>query len=629
MPALRSQPTLALLTLLAACASPPPAPDSPNPVPDDPHSQSRPNETRVTHLALDLSADFASQSLTGTAQLSLQRLVPGAPLVLDTAPSISVLSVHAADGSPRPFLLAPADPILGSALTIPLEPQDQSVSVRYSVRSDARAVQWLAPEQTASRRGPFLFTQGQAILTRSWIPLQDSPGVRITWEATIRQNDHPELAAVMSAQSRSSTAPGITQFAMPHPVPSYLIALAIGALERRELSPRCAVWAEPGLVELAAQEFEDVERMVSTCESLYGPYRWGRYDVLVLPPSFPFGGMENPCLTFATPTILAGDKSLVALIAHELAHSWSGNLVTNATWRDFWLNEGFTVYVEQRIVEAIFGAERARAETQNGITQLESELASLPEGDQRLHLELSGRDPDDAMTAVAYDKGAAFLRRLELAFGRARFDRFVRAWFDEHAFRSLTTEQFLAFLQTRLLDSDRSAAAAIDVADWVHGKGLPADCPRPRSELLEASDAARERFVAGASAASLAAGAWSTPQWLRFLNSLPAALDRARLVELDEVYGLTRSGNSELLAAWLERNLAAGYLGLPPALDARLGGFLREVGRRKFVKPLFAALAKTPEGLVRAKAIYAEARQRYHAVTRGTIDQLLGWSAGG
>lgn len=613
---------------LAACAGAPSSGHDREPLPLDVHSHARPNEVRVTHVALELSVDFGSQHLAGTARLSIDRLVSGAPLVLDVAPSLGVLAVLGHDGGPRPFVLGEPDPILGSALTIPLEPRDTSVVVHYEVRSDARAVQWLAPEQTASRTAPFLFTQGQAILTRSWIPLQDSPGIRVTWDARIRTADHEDLVAVMSATTREVVAPGVTRFSMERPVPSYLIALAIGALETRSISERCAVWAEPTVIDAAEREFVDMERMVAACESLFGPYRWGRYDVLVLPPSFPFGGMENPCLTFATPTILAGDRSLVALIAHELAHSWSGNLVTNATWRDFWLNEGFTVWVEQRIVEALYGEERSRAETRNGLTQLEAELAKLPPADQRLHLDLAGRDPDDAMTAVAYDKGAAFLRRIETAFGRERFDRFVRAWFDEHAFRSVTTAEFLAFLGERLLERDPTTAAAIDVETWVRGPGLPADCPRPRSALLDAVDAARERFVAGGAAAELRAKDWSTSQWLHFLGALPAEFPRDRLAELDAAFALTASGNAEILAAWLERNLAGGYAGLPAAIDARLDAFLHEVGRRKFVKPLFTALARTPEGKPRAQAIYATARRRYHSVTRGTIDTLLQWPEG-
>ncbi|MFO1052078.1 MAG: M1 family metallopeptidase [Planctomycetota bacterium] len=595
-------------------------------LPVDDHSFSRPNEVRVRHLDLDLTVDFDRRSIEGRATLQLLRRDTRAPLWLDTGTGMSIEDVTGIDGSSRRHVLGEPDPVRGRALRIDLAAGDEAVVVRWTADRNARAVQWLDAEQTASRMGQFLFTQGQAILTRTWIPLQDSPGVRVTWTAKVAVKDHPELVTLMSAQAREVVAPGVTRFSMSHPVPSYLIALAIGRLESRDISSRCAIWAEPSVIEGAARELEDVERMVQAVEALYGPYRFGRYDVLILPPSFPFGGMENPCMTFATPTILTGDKSLVALIAHELAHSWSGNLVTNATWRDFWLNEGFTVYVEQRIVEALFGEERAAAETRNGLSGLDEEMKTLPAADTILHIDLSGRDPDDGMTGIPYDKGAAFLRRIEQVVGRERFDPFLRAWFDEHAFHSLTTADFLAFLHERLL-SKVPAAGALDIETWVHGPGLPPDCPRPASTLLDLVDAASAHFLTGAPAGELAARAWTTTQWIHFLTAIDGKVSRAMLDEIDVVYHLTESGNAEILAAWLELNLDAGYAALPPALDSRLAKFLFQVGRRKFVKPLFQALIASDQGRQRARAIYQVVRPRYHAVTRRTIDEMLGWKS--
>jgi aminopeptidase N len=252
------------------------------------------------------------------------------------------------------FSLAPPDKILGSALSITLPDDATRVRISYTTRPQASGLQWLDPPQTAGKKDPFLFTQSEAIHARSWIPLQDSPQVRITYRAHVRTPKN--LMAVMSANNDLKAArDGDYEFEMPQPIPSYLIALAVGDLFFAPISPRTGIWAEPPVVGKAAREFADLEAMIRAAEELFGPYHWDRYDVLVLPPSFPFGGMENPRLTFATPTVLAGDKSLVALVAHELAHSWAGNLVTNATWRDFWLNEGFTVYLERRIVEKVFG----------------------------------------------------------------------------------------------------------------------------------------------------------------------------------------------------------------------------------------------------------------------------------
>lgn len=585
----------------------------------DLHSHAEPHRVAVTHLDLELALDFDRQVAHGQVTHRLRRTDPTAPLVLDVQ-DLRLRSVHDQDGQVLRFALGACDPELGQALSIELQPGSSSVTVRYETSPDAAALQWLAPAQTSGGRRPFLFTQGQAILTRSWIPLQDSPAIRVTWNARIHAP--AGLRPVMSAARHAAVdgRPDSHDFAMPLPVPSYLIALACGDLDRREISPRCAVWAEPSLVDAAAREFADMESMVTACEQLFGPYRWGRYDVLVLPPSFPFGGMENPCLTFATPTVLAGDRSLVALIAHELAHSWSGNLVTNATWRDFWLNEGFTVYLENRIMEHVYGRDRAAMEIALGLQGLARELASLPASDQVLHIDLRGRNPDDGMTQVPYEKGAAFLRRLEQQFGRERFDAFLRRWFDEHAFQSVTTAQFLGFLDQQLLRTDPVAAAPVDVEKWITAPGLPADAPGADSALFAAADAEAARWRDGAAATALHTKGWVTQQWLRFLGSLDR-VPADRMAELDHAFGFTRSGNSEILASWLGLAIRNDYR---PA-DRRLELFLLGVGRRKFLKPLYEELLRTSAGRERALAIYRRARPRYHAVAVRTLDELLGW----
>lgn len=584
----------------------------------DTHSNARPAEVRSTHLALELTLDFDAKVATGHVTHTLQRDDLTAPFVVDTD-DLQIHGVHDVRGQPLAYRLADrGDDWLGRALTIELLDDTERVRIDYATTPTAEAMQWLAPEQTNGKEHPFLFTQGQAILTRSWIPLQDSPAVRVTWSAEVTAP--PELRTVMSADFRED-AGVTTRFAMTRPVPSYLIALACGDLAARPISGRCAVWAEPSLVDEATAELDDLEQMVLACEELFGPYRWGRYDVLFLPPSFPFGGMENPCMTFATPTILAGDKSLVALIAHELAHSWSGNLVTNATWRDFWLNEGFTVYLEQRIMEHVYGKDRAAMEIALGMQGLQEELQELPEPDQVLHIDLTGRNPDDGMTAVAYDKGAAFLRTIEHAFGRERMDRFLRTWFEEHSFQSVTTARFLRFLDERLLAQDRQLAADIHVAEWVERAGLPADATIPDSVRFEAVDAAVAALADGTDPAGLAVEGWVTQQWLRFLSKLEAPTP-ALLASLDEAFRFTRSGNSEILSAWLALATRHGHR----AVDARLDLFLMTVGRRKFLVPLYRAVLESDGGKARATEIYRRARMRYHAVSQRTLDELLDWA---
>ena len=619
-------PFAALLSLLlaAGCAetasvAPTAADDA---LPQDVHSYARPAEARVTHVALDLDADFEAQTLSGTATLDLQVASGVEEVVLDTR-GLVVERVTDAAGEPLTFDVGNADDLLGAPLTVAFPAGTERIVVHYRTAPDAAAVQWLSPAQTSSGE-PFLFTQGQAILTRTWIPTQDSPGIRQTYEAALTV---PEgLVAVMSADGNrpegEAAGDGRTtyRFRMDEPIPPYLIALAIGDLAFRALGPRSGVWAEPQVVEAAAEEFADVEAMMDAAEALYGPYRWGRYDILVLPPSFPFGGMENPRLTFATPTILAGDRSLVSLIAHELAHSWSGNLVTNATWDDFWLNEGFTSYFENRIMEAVYGPEYAAMLASLSRDGLVEELRELDAADQHLHLALDGRDPDDGMTAVAYDKGAAFLHTLEAAVGRERFDRFLRGYFDAFAFQPMTTERFLAYLDQELFADDPEARAEVDPEAWIYGPGLPPSAAPAQSEAFARVEAQAEAFASGTPPAELETDAWTTHEWLHFLQALPDEMTDAQMAALDDAFGFTETGNSEIRFAWLRAVIANRY---EPAF-ASLEAFLTEQGRRKFILPLYTDLAATDWGRAMAERIYREARPGYHAITSGSVDAVLG-----
>jgi aminopeptidase N len=591
----------------------------------DAHSNGRPDQVRVTHVGLDLKVDFERKVLEGAATLTFERrpgAPPDAPLVLDTR-GLEIATVSVADpgngGGWRgtTFSLGAGDRVLGSALTIVVPPPSNKVRVEYRTTDRSSALQWVKPEGTAGGKKPFLFTQSQAIQARSWIPLQDSPGVRVTYEATVVVP--PGLTVVMSAEQRPRGA-GSFSFEMRQAIPPYLIALAVGDLDFRELGPRTGVYAEPTVVAAAAREFADTEGMVKAAEGRFGAYRWGRYDILVLPPSFPYGGMENARLTFATPTVLAGDRSLVALIAHELSHSWSGNLVTNATWRDFWLNEGFTTYLERRVVEDLYGPDRADMERVLGIKELRTELAAVPARDQVLHIDLAGRDPDEALSRVPYEKGALFLTALERAVGRDKFDPFLRGYFDHFAFRSITTADFVGYLKEKLLDGDPAAAKQVDLRAWLEEPGLPAGTPEPSSDRLARVERASRDWAEGkVSAAKLDTAGWSTHEWIHFLLSLPQHLEADRLAELDRAFGLTDRGNAEVAQQWLLIAVRNRYA---PA-DARLESFLTTIGRRKFLAPLYLELIKTPEGAARARAIYARARPFYHPIAVESFDKLL------
>ena len=623
--------------VLIACAT--------NVAAQDSHSYANPSAVRVRHVDLDWDVLFDQKILKGTSTLTIERTSPTEPLILDIR-DLKIekveTSVNGLNYAPATFTLGTSDKILGAPLTIPLPARATRVRIHYSTSPGASGLQWLAPPQTAGKKDPFMFTQSQAIHARSWIPLQDTPAVRVTYNARVRTPRN--LLAVMSAEN-DPRAPrdGDYSFRMRQPIPSYLIALAVGDLRFRSLGPRTGVYAEPQVIDSAARELSDTERMVVATERLYGPYRWGRYDILVLPPSFPFGGMENPRLTFATPTILAGDKSLVALVAHELAHSWSGNLVTNATWRDFWLNEGFTVYLERRIQEAVYGRARAQMEAALGLRDLQGELATLEDRDEILHVDLEGRDPDDGFTDVPYEKGALFLLHLEQTFGRARFDRFLRSYFDHFGFQSITTEQFLTYLKQNLLDKNPGLAARVPIDEWISKPGLPASAPKPTSPAFARVEEQAKRWLRGEiPATQIPVTKWTTQERLHFLTFVQSAFEpppsaggpadasttqlsqteKSRLMgELDRAFNLTRSGNSEIAFQWLMMSIQNGY---KPA-NSRLEEFLLSVGRRKFIRPLYQELAKTPEGKARALEIYRRARPTYHPIAVTGIDQDLKW----
>ena len=576
----------------------------------DYHSFANPNEIRVTHLSLDLTANFESKQLVGEVTLDVERTKPeNNTLVLDTrALEIQRVSV---EGESVPFEMGETDPDLGTPLTITLPSAANSVTVAYSTSPEASGVQWLTPAQTAGKKHPFLFTQAQAVHARSFIPLQDSPQVRVTYDATIKTPE--SLLAVMSASNDPTTErDGEYEFNMPQPIPSYLIALAIGDLEFKAMGERTGVYAEPALLESAAKEFEDTEAMLEVTEETYGPYQWDRYDLLILPPSFPFGGMENPRLSFITPTVIAGDKSLVSLIAHELAHSWSGNTVTNATWRDLWLNEGFTTYLTYRIMEMIYGHDRFKKEAVLGYQDLENDVAALEENDEILAIDLRGRNPDDVFSNIPYEKGALFLREIEHKIGRENFDAFLMQYFKDFAFKSITTDTFIAYLDDTLLKQYPDKLDANRIHTWIFEPGIPEGAPHPESDAFTKIDDTRSAWLSGdVKAADIETAQWTVHEWLYFLNNMPESLSEAQLAELDSAFSLTSTKNNEIAHSWLMIAVQNNY---QPVYD-RLYSYLVSIGRNKLVKPLYRELSKTPEGKAFAKRAFEEAKPGYHPLT--------------
>jgi aminopeptidase N len=590
----------------------------------DVHSFARPEVARVTHVALDLTADFAAKRMRGSAVLDLQAAPNAGEIILDSK-GLEIASVTNEAGQKLPFKAGAADPNLGAPLTVTLNGAKR-IRIDYASAPDAAALQWLTPQQTAGKKHPFLFSQGQAILNRTWIPTQDSPGIRQTWEARITVPQ--PLRVVMSGEDltpdgEAGEGTRSYRFRMDKPVAPYLIAIAAGDLAFQSLGPRTGVYAEPSMLKASANELVDTEKMVAAAEKLYGEYRWGRYDMIVLPPAFPFGGMENPRLTFLTPTMIAGDRSLVSLIAHELAHSWSGNLVTNATWADFWLNEGFTTYFENRIMESMYGPARARQALALGWDDMQAAIedaGGIGAAATTLHIDLKGKDPDAGMTDIAYEKGALFLRTVEQAVGRERFDAYLRSYFDRHAFQPMTATLFLADLRKNLLKDDKALEAKLMLDQWVYKPGIPANAAKPDAQAFAAVDQAVKAYAAGGPTTAVPFAKWNTAERLRFLNSLHRELAPDRLSALDLAFGLSGIRNNEVLFAWLKLAIANRYQPAVPAVER----FLTGMGRRKFAAPLYEALLAEAEwGKPIAQRIYAKARPTYHPVTSGTVDKMI------
>lgn len=591
----------------------------------DPHSYAQPAEARVTHLDLVITVNFDQEIISGTAVLEIEKRSSVRTLHLDTKDldiEAVMISSDSRNEKVAEYSLGSPDPELGSDLKISLDRNTKYVHIVYATRPGAEALQFLPPELT-SGDSPFLLTQSQSIFARTWVPIQDSPGIRFSYRATVQVPEN--LMAVMSGENPTEKRPGgIYEFNMPQPIPAYLLALAVGDIEFASLGPRSGVYAEPALLEAARFEFAEIEEMMDIAENLYGPYRWERYDIIVLPPSFPFGGMENPRLTFATPTILAGDRSLVSLIAHELAHSWSGNLVTNATWNDFWLNEGFTVYFENRIMEGLKGRPYSEMLAQISYEDLKAEVAEMgfKNKDTRLALDLTGRHPDDGMTSIAYDKGYFFLRLIEETVGRDNFDAFLKSYFEKNAFKTMTTTAFLAQLEEQLLSKHPNASTTINVNEWVYSTGIPDNIPFIPSAKFQAVEQAVNSWIAGVAPNELETSDWSSHEWQHFIRSLPAQISVDKMAELDGIFAFTQSTNSEVQAMWYKRAIQVGY---EPAYP-KMKEFLNLVGRRKFLAPLYKAMMETEEGKAMAHEIYATARNHYHPIAVSSIDEILNWN---
>lgn len=587
----------------------------------DSHTYADKSQAFVKHLNWDAKINFEEKTISATAIWDIENVSGTDTIVFDIV-DIDIKEVKM-DNQITGFKVGNTNPHKGAPLYVAITPETKQVSISYTSSPNAAAVQWLSPQQTFGKNHPFMFTQSEAILARTWIPCQDSPGIKFTYNAKVQVPT--ELLALMSATNPTEkNETGIYEFEMNQPIPSYLMALAVGDLEFGALGERTGVYAEPAQLKSAVYEFGETEQMVQIAEELFGKYAWERYDMLVLPPSFPFGGMENPRLTFVTPTIIAGDRSLTALIAHELAHSWSGNLVTNANWNDFWMNEGFTVYLERRIMDSLSGTDYSDMLSILGSQDLAFSLTDLPKEDTRLKLDLEGRNPDDGMTDIAYEKGFFFLTMLKEHFGKKEMDDFLKQYFYDHTFKNITTENFITYLDSHLIVKDTLARPSLKIEKWIYESGLPSNSPEFTSIRFQNVSSSLKAWTDGAfSAEEIDTENWTTNEWLQFIRKLPENLTVDKFEELDKTFKFSQSGNKEILAIWLEKSVKANYR----AVDNKLEDFLVHVGRRKFLTPLYRALLEVDPSGKRAMDIYQKARPNYHSVSTETLDKLLSYSS--
>ncbi|GMG99372.1 hypothetical protein Nepgr_001212 [Nepenthes gracilis] len=606
--------------------------------PIDPHSYTDSTQPFTTHVSLSLYFDFPSSTVRGSAILTLSAAHAG-PIFLDTR-SLSVHSVKdPLTQTPLPFSLSSQpDPIKGSLLTVSLSDNSQLL-IAFSTSPDSSALQWLSPPQTFNKTSPFVYTQCHSIHARSIFPCQDTPAARIRYSAKI--NIPRQLSAVMSARHVERRVPlageaalacddltwcaenrVVEEFVMEQPIPPYLFAFAVGEIGYREVGPRMMVYSEsvPTLLDAAAKEFEGTEDMIRQGERLFGPYEWERFDLLVLPPSFPYGGMENPRMVFLTPTVIKGDASGAQVVAHELAHSWTGNLITNKSNEHFWLNEGFTTYAERRIVEAVQGEDRAALNVGIGWRGLIEGMERFKDNMEftKLKTKQEGVDPDDVYSQVPYEKGFQFLWRIERQIGRPAFDEFLKKYISTFKFQSIDTETFLSFLKANVPSIEKD----IDLEVWTEGTGIPSDALEPVSNVYSKIVSLANEFMNGRMPCEDEVGEWRGQEWELYLDHLPKAVEASQIMALDGRYRLAESSDYEVKVAFLQLAIACGCRDYYGEVEKTL----KEVGRMKYLRPLYTALARGTgkhEEKILAKRVFAEARDSYHPIARAVVESIL------
>ena len=621
----------------------------------DPHSYSNIQEVRTTHLHLDLEVSFNHKNIYGVARHTLKNFSGTQKMIFDTKHLLIQKVTLGKEGNEieTGFVIGPMDKdsLLGQPLVVDINKTTQQVNIYYQTTDKSTALAWVDAKQTESGKYPMVYTQSQAIHTRSWIPIQDSPSNRFTYSANIHVK--PEFLVLMSANNPTErNAKGDYSFKMPQAIPSYLMALSAGDFAYHAYTDQVGVYAERSVINKASNEFVALPKMFEAAQKLFGPYKWGKYDLLIQHKSFPFGGMENPKLSFINPTVIAGDRSLVSVIAHELAHSWSGNLVTNQSWDDFWLNEGITVYIEHRIMEVLYGKETTQMLETLDYMELLQELKTIAKSshpkDSRLQLSLEKRDPDDGMTSVAYVKGALFLKSLEKAVGRERLDPFLLSYFQDHQFQPITSEAFENYLKTKLLEPNK---LTFNANEWIYLEGLPQNCYIPHSSKLESMKVLaaktnsgedifapiskvkwveipqkatrrrnnKPRFEKVIYQEKLDISNYGTQEWQSYIRALDTKIPIEVLNDIDHYMSFSKKGNAEIKYEWFLLNIKRQNRSVYPAIRE----FLKSTGRRKYILPLYEALKNNAEDKLWAVSVFNEAKAGYHAIAQISVAKLL------
>ena len=615
-------------------------------------SMSNFDQVKVVSQHLNLSADFSKKELSGTCTYTLARADAKSTasikhLILDVR--TLVINSVTVNSTAAKFSLKKSvnEDAFGFGLHIPLDAikdwsakSQNTVTVDYHTTPQSEAIQWLSASQTLGKKHPYLFTQCQAIHARSLLPCQDTPAVKSSYSATI--TTPAPLRALMSAvndesKSTQDSSKGTNTwgFKQAIPVPSYLIALAIGNLKSKSVGKVCAVWSEPEILDECAKEFEDTEKFLESAESFLIPYQWGRYDLLILPPSFPYGGMENPCLTFVTPTLLAGDKSLVDVIAHEAAHSWSGNLVTNCSWEHFWLNEGFTMYVQRRILAHFENDAKYDQRVKEQEFDALVDLKALKENVYdfgvdheftKLIPDLTGKDPDDAFSSVPYEKGYNFLFYLKgLVGGYKVMDGFLKAYFTKFKFQCITSGDMKDFFLSYFAKTvSKEKLDSIDWDGWMFKPGMPLVKNQFDTSISSMVNKLTTQWTEGnwEACSDKDIAKWTTMAKMYFLQQLQevdGGFSHSVLGQMDKLYSFTATRNAEIRYRWLNLCLINDY----KPVYGEVVKFISEQGRMKFVRPLYKALAKAKGGEKLAKDTFNKVKDSYHLITSKMVHKDL------